>query len=67
MAAQQACGDESFAAPTLTTAHQEGLAALEGVIEVPEFADSYAIADVVMKSVSSSSTALSVFGATGSS
>ena len=62
-----ACCDETFAAPTLLTMHQEAPVALEEVIEGFDFGDSYIIADAVMQSLSSSMTASIALGAAASS
>ena len=60
-------GEEAFAAPTLIGGPRREVPAIEDSGEGPEFVESYIIADVVMKSLTSSSTASHVMGATGSS
>ena len=56
-------GEECFATPTLIEgAREEAKPALDDSVEGPEFAESYIIADVVMKSLESSLAASRVTG-----
>ena len=60
-------GEEAFAVPTLTEGSREENPAIEDSVEGPEFAESYVIAEAVMRSLESSLAASRVTGAAGSS